>query len=299
MIMAVQGISREPADVSREDRYDAAARQRQISKAGAQEKQASVSNGAAENARQKKMAAESAFRSSSEKAAHRSMKSKRQDQIAEAGQKDRLERQRENADLVTERYEEEWKKYDETTERILELEVFSKRISEKERSARQRERDQEHADEMLKRVSQAAEETRFDTRRPVEASMADEERTRNPRGTSQKLILENETLKNLGLEDYSVEGEPDLEQVERALERVEEAKEDAEDNTQRNAYTAQTAQKNTEQFIAQTVGRTEDMDVVKNMSDKQKTEVYNDYAKMVVKAKEYETQKTVMELVNP
>lgn len=299
--MAVTSVGSENGSYSRENSYDSGVRERRVAKLNKDypEELQGMPNPATDTKNRKRMAVESAYRTNEDIEKHRSIKSSRQDRIAEARNAAALEQQRENADIVTERHQKEEQRYDETTDRLRELEAFSHKAELKERSAEQRARDQREVEQMLREVSDAAQGTRFDTRRPASVSMADEERSRNPRGTSQKLLLENETLKNLGLNDYRVDGKVDVRPIEEAEERVASAKEDSIASVQKNAYQTETAQKNTQQFVAQTVGRTEDIDTAKVLSDRQKSEVVKDYASMAFRARQAELRTTVTELVNP
>lgn len=253
---------------------------------------------------QKRMAVESGSRTESDIQHRRTIKSTKQDRVQEARHVDSMERQTEQADIVSERYDKEWAAYNETSKKLDQLEAFSRRAEARDKFSERRDeidraRDQERADQMLQNISDTASGTKFDIRKPAKVNMADEERSRNPRGTTQKMVLENETLKNLGLNDYSVQGQIDVKPIEDAKKLVEEAEVQKKTKAPQEAFVTQTAQMDSQQFVATTVGRTEDYDTSRTVSDQQKSAVVKDYASMAVKAREIELRTTVTELVNP
>lgn len=296
--MSISGLN---GDYGSTHSYDSQTREHRIAKLREEypKELNEMANPAADMDNQKRMAAESADRTNRDAEVHRSIKSTRQDRTAQARHAAAMEQQREHADIAAEKQQAGEARYEETTDRLQKLEAFSHKAELKERSAEQRFDDQKKAEQMLREVSDAAQGTRFDTRRPVPASMADEELARNPRGTTRKLLLENETLKNLGLSGYRVDGQVDVRPVKEAEDRVLEAKEDSISNVQRNAYQTAKSQQDAGQFAAQTVGRTEDIDTKKVLSDRQKSEVVKDYASMAFRARQTELRTTVTELVNP
>lgn len=296
--MSISGLN---GDYGSTHSYDSQTREHRIAKLREEypKELNEMVNPATDMGNQKRMAAESADRTNRDAEVHRSIKSTRQDRTAQARHAAAMEQQREHADIVAEKQQTEEARYEETTDRLQKLEAFSHKAELKERSAEQKSDDQKKAEQMLREVSDAAQGTRFDTRRPVPASMADEELARNPRGTTKKFLLENETLKNLGLSGYRVDGQVDVRPVKEAEDRVLEAKEDSISNVQRNAYQTAKSQQDAGQFVAQTVGRTEDIDTTKVLSDRQKSEVVKDYASMAFRARQTELRTTVTELVNP
>ena len=107
--MAVTSVGSENGSYSRENSYDSGVRERRVAKLNKDypEELQGMPNSATDTKNRKRMAVESAYRTNEDIEKHRSIKSSRQDRIAEARNAAALEQQRENADIVTERHQKE------------------------------------------------------------------------------------------------------------------------------------------------------------------------------------------------
>ena len=106
-------------------------------------------------------------------------------------------------------------------QRIHELAVKSLNglYSDSDRSAIQAEIDQ------LKQSIQAtAKGTSFNTLKPLDGSMADIDLATNPEGSGLEIQLENTTLESLGIADFDVTGDFNLDDIKNAMEKISKAR---------------------------------------------------------------------------
>ena len=91
-------------------------------------------------------------------------------------------------------------------------------------SASDREAIQMEIDGLLQSIQGTAKGTEFNTMKLLDGSMADMDLAANPEGGGLKIQLVNSTLESLGIEDFNVTGQFNLEDIDKAIDKVSESR---------------------------------------------------------------------------
>ncbi len=79
---------------------------------------------------------------------------------------------------------------------------------------------QAEIDQLKQSIQATAKNTTFNSLKPLDGSMADIELATNPEGSGLKIQLENSTLESLGIADFDVTGDFNLDDIKNAMERI-------------------------------------------------------------------------------
>lgn len=139
-------------------------------------------------------------------------------------------------------------------------------------------------DGLKQSIQSTAKNTSFNTLKPLDGSMADIELATNPEGDTLKIKLANSTLESLGIADFDVTGEFDLEAIDKAIEMVSEAR--SKYGAKSNAL-AHTIRSNdyTQLNLTAANSRIKDTDYGEEMMKKNRDEVLQQYRIFSIKAK--------------
>lgn len=91
-------------------------------------------------------------------------------------------------------------------------------------SASDREAIQVEIDGLLQEIQQTAKNTTFNTMKLLDGSMADMQLATNPQGGGLKIQLVNSTLESLGIADFNVTGNYNLDDIDKAMDMVSSAR---------------------------------------------------------------------------
>ena len=83
---------------------------------------------------------------------------------------------------------------------------------------------QKEIDQLKEHITSIARDTQFNTKHLLDGSMADMHLALNPQGGGLSIKMEDMTLENLGIKDYSVTGKFDISTIDDALEKVSSAR---------------------------------------------------------------------------
>ncbi len=83
---------------------------------------------------------------------------------------------------------------------------------------------QAEIDGLKQNIQDIAKNTTFNTLKPLDGSMADIDLATNPQGSTLKIQLVNSTLESLGIADFDVTKDFNLEDIEKAIDKVSEAR---------------------------------------------------------------------------
>jgi flagellin len=141
---------------------------------------------------------------------------------------------------------------------------------------------QKEIDLLKKGLEESAVNTQFNEKKLLDGSMADMQLATNPDGSGMKIRMENATLESLGIADFDVTGEFDLEAIDNAMNRLSEARSNLGSSTNRLEHTIGY---NNAAAIEQTSSqsRIEDLDVPQAISELKKNELLDDYQNMMLR----------------
>ena len=133
-------------------------------------------------------------------------------------------------------------------------------------------------------IQDAAKGTEFNTLKLLDGSMADMELALNPDGTGMEIQMYNSTLESLGIEDFDVTGNFNIEDIDKAIEKVSDARSSL--GASYNALEHATAYNSlASENLTAASSRIEDVDLEKAVSEMKKQEVLDGYALMMQKLK--------------
>ena len=143
---------------------------------------------------------------------------------------------------------------------------------------------QKEVDQLKQGIQDAAKGTEFNTLKLLDGSMADMNLALNPDGTGMEIQMYNSTLESLGIADFDVTGNFNIEDIDKAIEKVNDARSSL--GATYNALEHATAYSSlASENLNAASGRIEDLDVEKAVSEMKKQEVLDGYALMVQKLK--------------
>lgn len=143
---------------------------------------------------------------------------------------------------------------------------------------------QGEVDQILQEIERNATNTNFNGLKLLDGSMADMNIASNPDGTGMKIQMENVTLKELGLDGYSVTGSIDISKIDDAMAKVNTAR----SNTGATTNAMEHAYNNNNVMSLELTGarsRIEDLDMPKAISEQKKNQLLQDYQMGMMKKK--------------
>ena len=139
-------------------------------------------------------------------------------------------------------------------------------------------------------IQDAAKGTEFNTMKLLDGSMADLNLALNPDGSGMEIQMVNSTLESLGIADFDVTGKFNIEDIDKAIEKVSDARSSL--GATYNALEHATAYSSlASENLTAASSRIEDLDVEKAVSDMKKQEVLDNYALFVQKLKMEQDEK--------
>lgn len=153
---------------------------------------------------------------------------------------------------------------------------------------------QGEVDQLLKDIEHTAVGTQYNEMKLLDGSMADMHIAANPDGRGMKIQMENTTLKELGLDGYSVMGNFDIGDIESAMEKVINARGStgAMTNRMEHAYNYNTG---ASLELVSSRSRIEDLDVPKAVSEQKRSKLLQDY-RMGMMRKKMENDSLVLKM---
>jgi Flagellin and related hook-associated proteins len=153
---------------------------------------------------------------------------------------------------------------------------------------------QDEIDQVLDHIESTAVGTKYNGMKLLDGSMADMHIAANPDGRGMKIQMENTTLKELGLDGYSVMGNFDIGDIESAMEKVINARGStgAMTNRMEHAYNYNTG---ASLELVSSRSRIEDLDVPKAVSEQKRSKLLQDY-RMGMMRKKMENDSLVLKM---
>jgi len=144
---------------------------------------------------------------------------------------------------------------------------------------------QSEIDGLKQNIQSIAKGTTFNTMKLLDGSMADIELATNPQGGKLKIQMVNSTLESLGIADFDVTKDFDLESIDKAIKRVSEARSDFGAKTNALSHTI-----NNNEYTAYNLtaanSRIRDTDYGEEIIKKNKKDALQQYRIFAIKAKE-------------
>jgi len=142
---------------------------------------------------------------------------------------------------------------------------------------------QSEIDGLKKSIQETAQGTTFNTMKLLDGSMADVGLATNPSGSGQSIQMVNSTLESLGIADFDVTGKFNLEDIDKAMEKVSEARGSMGAQTNALEHTI-SYNKNASYNLTAANSRIKDADMAEQIINKNREEALEKYRVFGVKA---------------
>ena len=139
---------------------------------------------------------------------------------------------------------------------------------------------QGEVDQLLKDIEHTAVGTSYNELKLLDGSMADMHLALNPQGGGLSIKMEDMTLENLGIKDYSVTGKFDISTIDDALEKVSSARSSLGAQSNAVEVSVNTGNISSENMVS-SMSSIEDLDVGQYMTEQKKGEVMQQYGYFV------------------
>ncbi len=139
---------------------------------------------------------------------------------------------------------------------------------------------QKEIDQLKEHITSIARDTQFNTKHLLDGSMADMHLALNPQGGGLSIKMEDMTLENLGIKDYSVTGKFDISTIDDALEKVSSARSSLGAQSNAVEVSVNTSNISSENMVS-SMSSIEDLDVGQYMTEQKKGEVMQQYGYFV------------------
>ena len=139
---------------------------------------------------------------------------------------------------------------------------------------------QKEIDQLKEHITSIARDTQFNTKHLLDGSMADMHLALNPQGGGLSIKMEDMTLENLGIKDYSVTGKFDISTIDDALEKVSSARSSLGAQSNAVEVSVNTGNISSENMVS-SMSSIEDLDVGQYMTEQKKGEVMQQYGYFV------------------
>ncbi|MBQ8147370.1 MAG: flagellin [Lachnospiraceae bacterium] len=148
---------------------------------------------------------------------------------------------------------------------------------------------QSEVDKIKQSIADVAKNTQFNGHKLLDGSMADLNLATNPTGKGQEIKLVNATLEALGIEDFDVTKDFNIEDIDNAIKQVNEARSGIGAESNRLAYTIMSNQ-NTSYNLTASNSRIRDTDMAEEIMKLQKNNVMEQVQILMQKKKMEEEQ---------
>ena len=139
---------------------------------------------------------------------------------------------------------------------------------------------QKEIDQLKEHITSIARDTQFNTKHLLDGSMADMHLALNPQGGGLSIKMEDMTLENLGIKDYSVTGKFDISTIDDALEKVSSARSSL--GAQSNAVEVSVTTSNiSSENMVSSMSSIENIDVGQYMTEQKKGTIMQQYGYFV------------------
>lgn len=141
---------------------------------------------------------------------------------------------------------------------------------------------QAEIDQLMKGIEQTSTSTEFNTHKLLDGSMATMDVALNPDGSGSSIQLVNSTLESLGIGDYNVTGDFDIDDIDAALDMVTEARSGLGASSNALEYAMGNNTNNALSTLS-ALSNTEDADMAESVTDQKKADALNEYKNMMLK----------------
>lgn len=135
---------------------------------------------------------------------------------------------------------------------------------------------QQEVDQLKQSISDVAKYTQFNTLNLLDGSMADMHLATNPSGGGMDIKMTNVTLEALGIQDYDLTGDFDIQTIDDALEKVTSARNSLGAQSSALAYTISSSQ-TASYYLTASQANIEDIDIPKMVEENKKKEILQNY----------------------
>lgn len=156
---------------------------------------------------------------------------------------------------------------------------------------------QDEVDQLRQGISDVAKYTQFNTLNLLDGSMADMQLALNPEGGGLDIKMENVTLDALGIKDFDLTGNFNLEDIDQALQKVTSAR--ASLGAQNNALTHSiSVGEISSENLTSSVARLEDLDIPAVVSEQKKKDIMQQYQYFAMQQKKQSNQAMVQKMLS-
>ena len=155
---------------------------------------------------------------------------------------------------------------------------------------------QKEIDQLKEHITSIARETQFNTKHLLDGSMADMHLALNPQGGGLSIKMEDMTLENLGIKDYSVTGKFDISTIDDALEKVSSARSSLGAQSNAVEVSVNTSNISSENMVS-SMSSIENIDVGQYMTEQKKGTIMQQYGYFVQSQKMQQQQDMISKLL--
>ena len=155
---------------------------------------------------------------------------------------------------------------------------------------------QKEIDQLKEHITSIARDTQFNTKHLLDGSMADMHLALNPQGGGLSIKMEDMTLENLGIKDYSVTGKFDISTIHDALEKVSSARSSLGAQSNAVEVSVNTSNISSENMVS-SMSSIENIDVGQYMTEQKKGTIMQQYGYFVQSQKMQQQQDMISKLL--
>ncbi len=155
---------------------------------------------------------------------------------------------------------------------------------------------QKEIDQLKEHITSIARDTQFNTKHLLDGSMADMHLALNPQGGGLSIKMEDMTLENLGIKDYSVTGKFDISTIDDALEKVSSARSSLGAQSNAVEVSVNTSNISSENMVS-SMSSIENIDVGQYMTEQKKGTIMQQYGYFVQSQKMQQQQDMISKLL--
>ena len=155
---------------------------------------------------------------------------------------------------------------------------------------------QKEIDQLKEHITSIARDTQFNTKHLLDGSMADMHLALNPQGGGLSIKMEDMTLENLGIKDYSVTGKFDITTIDDALEKVSSARSSLGAQSNAVEVSVNTSNISSENMVS-SMSSIENIDVGQYMTEQKKGTIMQQYGYFVQSQKMQQQQDMISKLL--
>lgn len=155
---------------------------------------------------------------------------------------------------------------------------------------------QKEIDQLKEHITSIARDTQFNTKHLLDGSMADMHLALNPQGGGLSIKMEDMTLENLGIKDYSVTGKFDISTIDDALEKVSSARSSLGAQSNAVEVSVNTSNISSENMVS-SMSSIENIDVGQYMTEQKKGTIMQQYGYFVQSQQMQQQQDMISKLL--